>query len=114
MIHQYSYLLVFPFIFAFAILYRLNTESEKQTESPGKMESVLDYHLDTSSYPVIYSDEIPVRIPIQTEYWNELINIQEEAQTLNNQNYDLHYYPELIRSFPGSNSMNCQNNESSS
>lgn len=114
MIHQYSYLLVFPFIFAFAILYRLSAESEKQIEPPEKMESVLEHRLDTSSYPVIYSDEIPVRIPIQTKYWHELINIQEEAQTLNNQNYEQFYYPELIRSFPGSNGMDCQNNESSS
>lgn len=114
MIHQYSYLLVFPFIFAFAILYRLSAESEKQTESPEKMESVLEHPLDVTSNPVIYSDEIPVRVPIQTEYWQELINIQEEAQTLNKQNYEQNYYLELIRSFPGSNSMNCQHNESSS
>lgn len=114
MIHQYSYLLIFPFIFAFAILFRLSAESEKQTEPPGKMESVLEHPLDVSHYPVIYSDEIPVRIPLQTEYWNEMINIQGEAQTLNNQNYDQYYYPELIRSFPGAKGMDCQNNESSS
>lgn len=114
MIHQYSYLIAFPFIFAFAIIYRLNAESEKQTEPPEKIESVFEYRMDTPGYPVIYSDENPVRIPLQTEYWNEMINIQKKAQTLNHQNYDSLYYPELIRTFPGSNGMECQNNESSS
>lgn len=114
MIHQYSYLIAFPFIFAFAILYRLNSESEKQTAPPEKIESVFEYRMDASPYPVIYSDEKPARIPIQIEYWQELINIQGEAQTLSNQNYEQFYYPELIRSFSGSNGMDCQNNESSS
>ncbi len=114
MIHQYSYLIAFPFIFAFAILYRLNAESEKQTEPPEKIESVFEHRMDASAYPVIYSDEIPVRIPLQTEYWNEMIIIQKEAQTLNHQNYDSFNYPKLIRSYPDSNGMECQNNESSS